>query len=112
MFYDFFRVDKSPIVALTKSGSKKAISLSVLAMTSLSFSIGVVPINIAGVTNQQPATALSLGDYDTAVRILRDLPVAYRKLSDGQIRQYYFASYDAGYIQRQYGASADSVLNR
>ena len=57
MSHGLLDIDKSPILALTKSSSKRVISLSVLTLTSLSFSIGVVPINIAGVTNQQSASA-------------------------------------------------------
>ena len=113
MFHDFFRVDKivdkSPIVALTRSGYKKAALFTAIALTTLSLSTGVIPLTVAGVSNQQPATAFVYTDIKD---VLSDIPRAYRWLNEGRLKQYYFASFDGNYIQRQYGSSADPVLHR
>ena len=110
MLHGLLKFDNSPILSLAKTSSKKAVLLTALTLASISISTGVVPVTVAGISNTQVASAFP--GYSEIKEFAKDLPAAYRKINEGRIRQYYFTSYDGNYIQRQYGASADSVLNR
>jgi hypothetical protein len=111
MFRDFLNVDNSPVFALSKKGLAKTVLLTTVVLATVSISTGVVPLTVAGVSNTQPADA-GIPTYSEFKVIWNDVPGFYRQINEGRIRQYFFASYDGNYIQRQYGSSADAVLHR
>lgn len=57
MLHDFLNLDKSPLVNFAKGSFKKASLLLVLASVSTSLATGVIPIQVAGVSNTPIAEA-------------------------------------------------------
>ena len=55
-----FNLDKSPILNLSKKGLKRAGLLATIVLASTSISTGVIPVTVAGFSNQGVANAQSI----------------------------------------------------
>ena len=106
MFHPLLDIDKSPLLNLAKVSSKKATLLTLLALTTMSLSTGVVPLIVAGVSNTEAATAQSISVDGN------DLATNYwRRYESGRWQQTYYGtlgpSYSATLIQQR-GTSASA----
>jgi hypothetical protein len=57
MFQDLLNLDKSPVIALSKKGLAKAGFIVTIGMISLSVGTGLLPLTVAGVSNNEVASA-------------------------------------------------------
>jgi hypothetical protein len=103
MLHDFINVDKSPLVNFAKGGFKKASLLLVLAIISTSFTTGVIPVQVAGVSNTPVAEASEFEFIWKA--LVNNGGNIYGLINAGRIRQLYLAT-DGGYVARQFGTGS------
>ena len=105
MFHGLLDIDKSPLLNLAKVSSKKATLLTLLALTTVSLSTGVVPINVAGLTNTETATAgVDIGANDIISNY-------WRRYESGRWQQTYFGTLGPSYsatLIRERGSSASA----
>ena len=66
MSHGLLDIDKSPILAFAKNSSKKATLLTLLTLTTMSLSTGVISLTVAGVSNTEAASAQSVTTIPTS----------------------------------------------